>query len=127
MNTPMSEESRPNLQSLVGDELSSVCFVRDYIELHFDGPVLRCLGDVFVRGEKGVKQSGDDGFRDCLCRNIGDTVLVIGPAEGNEIEIEFSGNNLIRIVGREPGVEFAHFISFPDKSMQIWEMDEKLT
>lgn len=28
---------------LVGREVSAVCFVRDYVELHFDGPVVRAL------------------------------------------------------------------------------------
>ena len=30
---------------LVGEELSEVAFVRDYVEFHFDGPVLRALAD----------------------------------------------------------------------------------
>jgi hypothetical protein len=30
-------------RDLVGLELGSVCFVRDYVELHFDGPVFRSL------------------------------------------------------------------------------------
>jgi hypothetical protein len=30
---------------LIGREVSAVCFVRDYVELHFDGPVLRALTD----------------------------------------------------------------------------------
>jgi hypothetical protein len=32
---------------LIGREVSAVCFVRDYVELHFDGPVLRALTDPF--------------------------------------------------------------------------------
>lgn len=28
---------------LVGREVSAVCFVRDYVELHFDGPIFRAL------------------------------------------------------------------------------------
>lgn len=31
----------------MGREVSAVCFVRDYVELHFDGPVLRALSDPF--------------------------------------------------------------------------------
>ncbi|MFE7094388.1 hypothetical protein [Streptomyces erythrochromogenes] len=33
------------LQLLMGLEVSAVSFVRDYVELHFDGPVLRALSD----------------------------------------------------------------------------------
>ncbi|WP_116200183.1 hypothetical protein [Amycolatopsis circi] len=35
------------LQLLVGREVSAVCFVRDYVELHFDGPILRALANPF--------------------------------------------------------------------------------
>jgi hypothetical protein len=35
------------LQLLVGREVSAVCFVRDYVELHFDGPILRALTNPF--------------------------------------------------------------------------------
>jgi hypothetical protein len=30
--------SIPDLEDLAGTELSGVCFVRDYVEFHFDGP-----------------------------------------------------------------------------------------
>jgi hypothetical protein len=32
---------------LLGREISAVCFVRDYVELHFDGPIVRALTDPF--------------------------------------------------------------------------------
>jgi hypothetical protein len=35
------------LRLLVGREISAVCFVRDHVELHFDGPVLRALTNPF--------------------------------------------------------------------------------
>ena len=41
------EDSDEPLRLLVGQEVSAVCFVRDYVELHFDGPILRALSDPF--------------------------------------------------------------------------------
>lgn len=35
------------LRLLVSREVSAVCFARDYVELHFDGPVLRALTNPF--------------------------------------------------------------------------------
>jgi hypothetical protein len=35
------------LRMLIGREISAVCFVRDYVELHFDGPVLRALSNPY--------------------------------------------------------------------------------
>lgn len=41
------DRSGDPLRLLIGQEVSAVCFVRDYVELHFDGPVLRALSDPF--------------------------------------------------------------------------------
>ncbi|MBD0740867.1 hypothetical protein BG418_05160 [Streptomyces sp. CBMA152] len=41
------DNSGAPLRLLLGREVSDVCFVRDYVELHFDGPVLRALSDPF--------------------------------------------------------------------------------
>ncbi|MFI6920423.1 hypothetical protein ACIBIZ_10730 [Nonomuraea spiralis] len=41
---PLPDEG---LSLLVGREVSAVCFVRDYVELRFDGAVLRALADPF--------------------------------------------------------------------------------
>ncbi|KOU33547.1 hypothetical protein [Streptomyces sp. WM6378] len=43
------DSSNDPLRLLVGREVSAVCFVRDYVELHFDGPVLRALSNPFGR------------------------------------------------------------------------------
>ncbi|WP_157546397.1 hypothetical protein [Hamadaea tsunoensis] len=43
----MTDHQRDGLALLVGLEVSAVCFVRDYVELHFDGPVLRALSAPF--------------------------------------------------------------------------------
>lgn len=40
-------QEEAGLRQLVGLEVSAVCFVRDYVELHFDGPVLRAVSDPF--------------------------------------------------------------------------------
>ncbi|MBL1081806.1 hypothetical protein JK359_07390 [Streptomyces actinomycinicus] len=41
----IAHDSEDPLQLLMGLEVSAVSFVRDYVELHFDGPVLRALSD----------------------------------------------------------------------------------
>ncbi|WP_329243582.1 hypothetical protein OG223_06290 [Streptomyces sp. NBC_01478] len=40
-----ANDSNDPLHLLMGLEVSAVSFVRDYVELHFDGPVLRALSD----------------------------------------------------------------------------------
>lgn len=116
-------EARSDLPSIIGDELSAVCFVRDYIELHFDGPVLRLLGEVTIESGHKSTASTDGQFRNWLCRNIGRRVEGIGSLSGNEIELKFQGNDVVRVTGTKAGFEFAEFISFPDRRTQIWEVD----
>jgi hypothetical protein len=43
------QREEAGLRQLVGLEVSAVCFVRDYVELHFDGAVLRAVSDPFGR------------------------------------------------------------------------------
>lgn len=123
MKNDTKNGARNDLKSIEGDELSAVCFVRDYIELHFDGPILRLLGDVSIRNGEALKARKTEGFKDWLCRNIGRRVALLGPLDGNKIEIKFHGNDLIKVEGNAPGLEFAHFVSYPDKKMQVWEME----
>ncbi|MFD3437022.1 hypothetical protein ACFWU3_05895 [Streptomyces sp. NPDC058685] len=40
-----ANDAADGLQLLAGLEVSAVSFVRDYVELHFDGPVLRALSN----------------------------------------------------------------------------------
>jgi len=49
----MSKDIR-DLSDLVGEEMSAVCFGRDYVEFHFDGPILRSLSNpsAFVDGKE---------------------------------------------------------------------------
>ncbi|WP_318211431.1 hypothetical protein [Streptomyces sp. SJL17-1] len=59
---------------LIGHEVSAVSFVRDYVELHFDGPVLRALADpVGVYGGSEWRFP-EPGSPDLMRRYIGETV-----------------------------------------------------
>ena len=41
------------LDRLVGEEVNAVSFVMDYVEFHFNGPVLRAIADPVVhRGQQ---------------------------------------------------------------------------
>jgi hypothetical protein len=100
-----------------------VCFVRDYIELHFDGPILRLFGDVTVHNGNETKALRSQGFRDWVCRNIGLRVTAVGPLKGNEIEIAFDNNDVVRVEGRSAGGRFAEFLNFPDRRTQVWDVD----
>jgi hypothetical protein len=78
------------LEVIVGCELASVIFVRDYIQLDFDGPRLTILGDFELAvGELRIS-SGSPGYRDALCEAIDDRVTSAASSE-DAIRIEFAG------------------------------------
>lgn len=59
------------LQVLAGERLSAVTFLKDYVQLDFDGHVISAYAVVDVRDEDGTITTDDVGFRDALCGRIG--------------------------------------------------------
>lgn len=53
-------------EELQGKDLASVTFVRDYIQLSFDGPGLTLVVDPVVKSSAGEYRREDDGFCDAL-------------------------------------------------------------
>ena len=56
---------------LVGEELNMVCFVMDYVEFRFNGPILRSLSNPTIEVDGGRWTFPQDGSRDALCKLIG--------------------------------------------------------
>ena len=104
------------LESLVGEKLSGVGFIRDYIELYFDGPVLRLLGDVELQSASlGSKQSLESG----LVELVGSAVNAIH--EGNNaIKVEFAGGARVSLRAASYLSEYAHFIT-SHNNMIVWQ------
>ncbi len=115
------------LEMLVGAEVGSVCFVRDYVELHFDGPILRALSDPVVEIAGIETTFPAEGSRDGLCLLIGKEI-VAAREDTEALILEFGGSMLLRIplVTSEPMLEAAHLVPTaegrPDvANMVIWE------
>jgi hypothetical protein len=88
--------SAEEFQDLVGFELSAICFVRDYVELHFDGPILRSLAApaVVLRGRR--IEYPETGSRDALCGLIGRTVERAAD-EGGRLALQFPRDMMVEI------------------------------
>jgi hypothetical protein len=78
------------LRRLIAIEASSVVFVRDYVQLHFDPiagsrwtyPLLTMFTWPVVHDRTSYGRKGDPGYRDALCDRIG--VSVAGAAVTDE-------------------------------------------
>jgi hypothetical protein len=89
------------IDELVGRELASVVFVRDYLQFCFDGPCLTALiSPVFVTATSAVLP-GSTGWRDGLCSAIGIPVTSVRFTEREELCIEFANASRIVIPLRE--------------------------
>ncbi len=115
------------LEMLVGAEVGSVSFVRDYVELHFDGPILRALSAPIVEIDGTEITFPSEGSRDSLCLLIGKEV-VAAREDTEALILEFGGSTLLRIplVTSELVPEAAHLVPAsegrPDvANMVIWE------
>lgn len=117
---------RMGLAELVGLEVSAVSFVRDYVELHFDGPVLRSLSDPVVMSGRGEFRFPDIGSRDALCELIGREV-VAAVDEPMRLMLRFDEQSafVIPTSSDVAGAEIAHLVPFIDGvhdtlGMSIW-------
>jgi hypothetical protein len=77
------------LENIVGEQLSSVEFVQDYIQLHFDGPTLTAfvLPTVSLSGKR--LGFGDSGYRDELCARIGRKVVCAELVDAVGVAVRF--------------------------------------
>lgn len=92
--------------------LAGVAFVRDYVELLFDGPILRCYAAPKVLAEGQTLRFPEKGSRDALCSLIGAEVVAVQAGE-ESLSIEVDGNRRVLIdftVEWDAGREAAEFI-----------------
>jgi hypothetical protein len=117
------------ISDLIGEQFTVVAFVMDYVEFHFNGPVLRSLTDPIVQTETGRVQFPEPGSRDALCTLIGSTVEVASVHEGDRIEIRTAESQTLIVPLDEAsrrGPEAAHFVPLDETGrsdvpdMHIW-------
>lgn len=89
------------LLDLVNSELSAVVFVRDYVQLQFDGPTINALTPITVCDKDIMALSGDANFRNVLCAQISKSVANAHVQKGDALTITFSDNARIAISLKE--------------------------
>jgi len=110
-------------EGLVGEELNGVCFVMDYVEFHFNGPILRALGPVTVRARFGQAAFPGPGSCEALCELIGGVVREVKIRDDQEIVLSFIDGEELRLSLAEKdriGPESAHFVPGPNSPIKVW-------
>ena len=108
-----------SLQMLIGEQLSAVTFVQDYLQLQFDGPRLTVFSHPGVMlGDKAFHW-GKPGFRDALCNNITKKVTETRVAYGDSIAIRFADGSMIKISLKDADYSGAEAVNF-DTGGNVW-------
>ena len=85
------------LNEVVGEQLSAVTFVQDYLQLHFDGPTINVyIACSIIEGGR-TDRVGDRDFRNSLCGRIGKKVTRVLSVPDRHLDIYFEDESLIRI------------------------------
>ncbi len=106
---------------IIGEEMSAVCFVRDYVEFHFDGPILRALS--LPTAKVGGKSFLPDmsGWRDALCSLVGRRVLAAS-VDGEMFLLSLEGEVVAEVSLTPTGYagEALHFVPTGQGPIQVW-------
>ena len=100
--------------SILGEQLSSVEFVQDYLQLHFDGSTLTCYSWPKILVDFNSYEIFDNGYRDAICKIIGCKIDKIYLNEKKSLSILFDKEyqiilNLFRDESNQDLPEFAYF------------------
>ncbi len=94
--------NHPGLQQLIGRELSSVEFVRGYVQMRFDGPCLSAYTMPSVELPSGaVVRPGAAGYADALVSAIGKVIEAAEQRDGQAIVLRFCGDPIVRVSLRD--------------------------
>ena len=118
------EKAIREIADLKDEQLSSVCFVADYVELDFNGPILRSIANPWVTGPDGLRiQFPNSGSRDALCRLIHRYVQAIDLREGESLRVDF-GDGYQFVIPLDANSSYSgenmHFVPYPRKPVQVW-------
>ena len=119
----MAKSTSSGTHKLVGEPISGVAFVQDYVEFHFDEKILRAFTPPVVTIDGMQHTFPNPGSRDALCSLIQRTVERLSVIDNERIELGFSGGAVLEIplaVSESIGPEAAHFVPGFNEPIEVW-------
>ena len=104
------KENSDYFSHLIGEQLSAIVFVMDYLQLQFDDYLLSIMTPLTVSDEN-YYSLGDSGYRDALCRRIAQKVTSTVLAE-DYLDIIFADHAGFRISLKDEDYAGAEAINF---------------
>lgn len=94
-----------DVSGLVGEELKSVGFVEDFLELRFGAPLLTLYDWPHVLLTEFSVAYGEPEYRNALCAQIGEEVVQASLEEGDALTIELANGVVLGLSLREEDVD----------------------
>jgi hypothetical protein len=110
------------LIAIEGEQLSAVTFVQDYVQLHFDGPMITAVTVPFVLVGKSRFNWDTPGYRDRLCSCIAKIVTRAYVKIGDRLQIDFPDELSIVVSLRREDYRGAEAVVFGDgpRAWAVW-------
>ena len=94
-----------DISAIEGEELKSVAFVEDFLELRFGTPLLTLYDWPHVLLPDFSVAFGEPEYRNALCAQIGETVATASLEEDDALTIELSNGVVFGLSLREEDVD----------------------
>lgn len=112
-----------DLNKLAGEPINAVSFVMDYVEFHFNGPVLRSYTNPRIKDGNTIIVFDEPGSRDALCSIIEDVVSDIVVEEDRAIVVNLKSNRQLIIPldqASRTGIEAANYVDQSCNMLIVW-------
>ncbi len=111
------------LVAIEGEQLSAVTFVQDYVQLHFDGPMITANTlPVVVVGDTRFA-ADEPGYRDQLCGLIAKNVARAYVLQGERFQIDFADHTSLVVSLKPEAYRTAEAVIFSDgktEQFAVW-------
>lgn len=106
---------------LVDQELAGVTFIRDYVQLLFDGPTLNLYVWPSITTQEGIFEAMCGNYKNVLCNQIGRKVIKFD-YNSTKIDILFDNNVNITVYLSDSNKRCAEFAALWDgkEFTEIW-------
>lgn len=94
-----------DISAIVGEELTAIEFVQDYLQLRFDGPLLTLYAWPHLLLSDYSIAFGEPEYRNALCSQIGETVEEASLEEGDALTVKLENGTVFALSLREEDLD----------------------
>ncbi len=108
-----------DISRVIGQELKSVTFIEDFLELRFGTPCLTLYDWPHVLLTDFSVAYGEPEYRNALCAQIGEEVVEASLEEGDALTIELANGVVFGLSLREEDVDGPESGSYSESGMAV--------